>query len=294
VKALIAISSASLTLLLATPAQADLTSDLVARWTFNDCNGVDATGRGHDAALAGTPPDKCVAGPKKLGQAFPYNGTDNYHYTPNSNDFYVDTAGTYSAWINPARYGASGSVIVSKRTPFYENKTVSLGSDARINFYLYPCMGISLPSAATVPLNEWTHVAATYDGNFARIYINGQPSGSLVTSASCNVADSSGNFVIGGEASLVFLFQGAMDDVRVYQRTLTATEIDQLYRQSVKGKIEGTADWGTKHTVTCKNITQGTQVTLPATKRDDWNCERADLQFNSGDTVKVIIDGTRQ
>ncbi len=293
-KALIAISSASLTLLLATPAYADLTSNLVARWTFNDCNGVDATGRGHDASLGGTPPDACVKGPKGLGLAFPFNGTDNYFVVPNSADFNVDTAVTYSAWIEPAR----GAGWIFRKAGSGDDKYVYLGADLRVYFYLYPCMsGISLPSAATVALNEWTHVAVTYDGAFARIYLNGQASGLRETTASCNVADAGSNVYIGRNYtpfSSPDYFQGPMDDVRVYQRTLTATEIDQLYRQSVKAKIEGTADWGTKHTVTCKNVTQGTQVVIPATRRDEWNCERADLQFDSGDTVRVIIDGTRQ
>jgi hypothetical protein len=289
VKALIAISSASLTLLLATPAHADLTSDLVAHWTFNDCNGVDVTGRGHDAQLIGTPPDKCVDGPKNLGLAFPFNGTDNHFTTPNSTDFYVDTAVTYSAWIKPERYGGA---IVSKAL-YVEYKLMRLGTDERIYFSVSPCTGIQLPSASTVSLNKWTHVAATYDGSFARIYVNGQPSGLLQTTASCDVNDYGANFNIGYEY-YSGRYQGAMDDVRVYQRTLTATEIDQLYRQSVRAKIEGTADWGTKHTVTCKNLTQGTQLVLQPTKRDDWNCERPDFQFDSGDTVRVIIDGTRQ
>jgi hypothetical protein len=291
VKALIAISSASLTLLLATPVYADLTSDLTGRWTFNECNGVDATGRGHDASLGGTPPDACVAGPKTLGKAFPFNGTDNYFVVPNSADFSVDTAVTYSAWIKPAR----GDGMILRKSGGGEEKYLWLAGDERIHFYLYNCMsGIDLPSAVTVPLDVWTHVVATYDGAFARIYINGNPSGLRETLASCNVGDSTGNLYIGRSTNGNNDFQGPIDDVRIYQRTLTATEIDQLYRLSVKGKIEGTADWGTKHTVTCKNITQGTQVVIPATKRDDWNCERADLQFNSGDTVKVIIDGTRQ
>lgn len=292
-KALIAISSASLTLLLATPAvYADLKSDLVAHWTFDDCNGVDVTGRGHDASLGGAPPDACVKGPKGLGQAFPFNGTDNYFVVPSSADFYVDTAVTYSAWIKPAR----GDGMILRKSGSVEDKYLSLAGDERIHFYLYNCMSfIDLPSAVTVPFDVWTHVAVTYDGAFARIYINGNPSGLRETLASCNVGDSTGNLVIGRSSSTATsYFQGPMDDVRIYQRTLTATEIDQLYRLTVKGKIEGTADWGTKHTVTCKNITQGTQVTIPATRRDDWNCERADLQFNSGDTVKVIIDGTRQ
>jgi hypothetical protein len=293
VKALIAISSVSLTLLLATPAHADLTSDLVARWTFNDCNGVDATGRGHDATLIGTPPDACVTGPKKLDLAFRFNGTNNVFVATNSADFYVDTAVTYSAWIKPSRVD---STIFRKAGGAGENKYLRVGADQRAYFYIGDCMSsvVDLPSAAVVPLDEWTHVAGTYDGNFARIYVNGQASGLRETIASCNVADSTAELYIGGSSRTTFLFQGTIDDVRIYQRTLTATEIDQLYRLSVKGKIEGTADWGTKHTVTCKNLTQGTQAVLQATKRDDWNCERADIDFNSGDTVRVIIDGTRQ
>lgn len=282
---------------LALPAHADLSSNLVAYWTFNDCNGVDATGRGHDLTFAGTRPDACVDGPKGKGLAFPFNGTDDRWWTVGSADFAVEKAVTYSAWINPARY--EGTVVRKYINPNYgyEDKYVYLRGDGYIEFNLLGCFGTAMQSADVIPLDKWTHVAATYDGNYARIYINGRPSGLRETNHDCDVSDSGNNFTVGFSdyfGGPALYFQGGIDDVRVYQRTLTDSEIKQLYNQSIPVRIAGTAPWQTEHTVTCKNVTQGTEYILPASKRDDWACESRNLKFAPGDTVQVIIDGTRK
>jgi hypothetical protein len=76
---------------------------------------------------------------------------------------------------------------------------------------------------SAVPLNTWTHLAATYDGTTARLFVNGvqaaaQPlAGSLIQAA--------GVFRIGGNAVWSEWFSGAIDEVRIYNRALTAAEI---------------------------------------------------------------------
>jgi len=57
--------------------------------------------------------------------------------------------------------------------------------------------------------------------------------------------------------------------------------------------IEGTAQWGTAHTVTCQNVTRNKTVVIPKTKASAWNCEKAGLAVKSGEKVKVTIEGTK-
>ena len=76
--------------------------------------------------------------------------------------------------------------------------------------------------------NRWHHLAGTYDGSKLNLYIDGVARASVA--ATGNIADSSarslniGRFSEGG-----FLFKGVIDDVQIYNRALSATEIQQLY-----------------------------------------------------------------
>jgi Concanavalin A-like lectin/glucanases superfamily len=72
-------------------------------------------------------------------------------------------------------------------------------------------------------LNTWTHLAATYDGTTIRLFVNGvqaatrAQTGALVTSTQ--------PLRFGGNAKWAEWFQGQLDEIRVYDRALTAAEI---------------------------------------------------------------------
>ena len=80
--------------------------------------------------------------------------------------------------------------------------------------------------ATTIPIGEWTHVVVTFDGATARIYINGEVAGQ-------------GAFSFGTDAEAVMQlgssapnggnpFNGALDEVRLYDRVLSPFEISFL------------------------------------------------------------------
>jgi hypothetical protein len=86
-------------------------------------------------------------------------------------------------------------------------------------------------STATVPTNTWTHVASTYNGSKLTIYINGVASGSMnVTGATCANDEP---LAVGAKNApakglLEAFWDGQLDDVRVYNKALTATAIANL------------------------------------------------------------------
>src|SRR5262249_52367666 len=73
------------------------------------------------------------------------------------------------------------------------------------------------------PLFNWTHVAATYDGSLVRLYVNGNQ----VSSQSCvgSIITSSGVLRIGGNSFWGEYFNGLIDEVRIYNRALSGSEI---------------------------------------------------------------------
>jgi hypothetical protein len=75
-----------------------------------------------------------------------------------------------------------------------------------------------------MPLNTWTHIAATYDGTTLRLFVNGvQTSTKAVTGS---IKTSTGALRFGGNTSWSDeWFSGLIDEVRLYNRALTAAEI---------------------------------------------------------------------
>jgi len=77
-----------------------------------------------------------------------------------------------------------------------------------------------------VPLNTWTFVSATYDGTAIKYYFNGEPDGNYP--AGGTLTTSADNLLIGNRIDTK-LFPGSIDETRIYNRALTASEVKQLY-----------------------------------------------------------------
>ena len=88
-----------------------------------------------------------------------------------------------------------------------------------------PAAGLSpAVGGSSLPINEWSHIAATFDGSLLRIYVNG----SEVNSApgASFISPSNGPLSMGGHALWSNEnFAGRIDDVRVYNRALAEAEI---------------------------------------------------------------------
>ena len=82
-------------------------------------------------------------------------------------------------------------------------------------------------TAGSLVINTWTQIGATYDGSVLRTYRNGVQVGSLSVSGSIDA--SSANLRIGDNPSFSpRFFNGQLDDIRIYNRALTPSEIRLL------------------------------------------------------------------
>ena len=122
------------------------------------------------------------------------------------------------AWVRPTTTKGSRPVIAKEDGPVYALQASGAGRRA----------GGSVVTGSTVEVggarlqpNTWQHLALTYDGSLLRIFIDGTLAGS--TSTTGPVAGSDGALRIGGIAGEYFA--GTLDDVRVYNRALSAAEI---------------------------------------------------------------------
>ena len=80
-----------------------------------------------------------------------------------------------------------------------------------------------LESPGALPANQWTHVAGTYDGAQLRLYLNGSQVASQARTGSLQVTGSP--LRIGGNTYSTEFFPGRIDEVRVYNRALSQSEI---------------------------------------------------------------------
>jgi hypothetical protein len=72
-------------------------------------------------------------------------------------------------------------------------------------------------------VDTWVHLAGTYDGATLRVYVNGIQVSSQTQTG--NLATSSDPLQIGGDSIYGQYFEGTIDEVRVYNVALTATQI---------------------------------------------------------------------
>jgi hypothetical protein len=180
----------------------------------------------------------------KLGQAFSFGGGGsgdyvNFGSATNLDDIETQGGGgmTATAWINPrSSGGASNSVIIGKSNSgtagywrLYNTGRLTFGKD-------FSTTDLQTMSNASNPLtyNQWQHVAVTWDGSAlysnVHLYINGaEISGytSQFDGVGGKVSDAANNMLV--SASGTNEFDGGIDDVRVYNRILSAAEIAFLY-----------------------------------------------------------------
>jgi hypothetical protein len=91
----------------------------------------------------------------------------------------------------------------------------------------------NLTSATPLPTNRWVHLAATFDGEIMRLYLDGQECGTLARPGPlrpCHAPLVLGSYDVGHSAH----FTGLLDDVRLYRRVLGPEEIQRNAQKSPK------------------------------------------------------------
>ncbi|WP_117614965.1 endo-beta-N-acetylglucosaminidase H [Chryseobacterium kwangjuense] len=139
---------------------------------------------------------------------------------------------SFEGWIKPSSF-KSGSPFISSLfgTEVSDTNTALLRlGDANIaNNKLQFVLSINnvqqkLTAATALNANTWYHVAATYDGSTMKIYINGVLDASKSQTGSVN---SNGAFYVGYSYATSRNFNGKVDEVRVWKKALSQTEISQ-------------------------------------------------------------------
>ncbi len=192
-------------------------AELVGWWRFDEGSGTvanDSSGNGNDGTFNGDP--QWAAG--MLGGALEFNGTDDYVEVPDNESLHLWERFTLAAWIYQVE--SSSSRIIDKIGAGTANGP---HLDTHPGTTLRSCSGTCVSTAADYTLEEWHHVAVTFDEGDVKLYIDGSIEGE--GSAPSPLAGNSLSLRIGADSDGQSLFHGLIDDVRVYNRALTEAEI---------------------------------------------------------------------
>lgn len=139
---------------------------------------------------------------------------------------------SFEGWIKPSSFKSASpyiSSIMGTEVSDGNSAFLRLGDASLANNKLQFVVSINnvqqkLASATALNANTWYHVAATYDGANMKIYINGVLDATKAQTGSVN---STGAFNVGYLYNTSRNFNGKIDEVRVWKRALSQTEISQ-------------------------------------------------------------------
>jgi hypothetical protein len=195
---------------------------LVAAYGFEEPSGTnvsDESGRGNDGTISGA--THTLAG--RYGNALSFDGVNDMVSVADSSSLDLGSGMTLSAWVRPATVAGWRSVLLKEHTgrlvyALYGSSDSTLPGGA-----VYTGSYHELQGAAAVPMQHWTHLAASYDGTTMRLYVDGTQVSTQV--APGTITSSGGALRLGGNALFGEWFNGLIDDVRVYSRALSPGEI---------------------------------------------------------------------
>ena len=221
-------------------AKNNLKTGLVGWWTFD---GADVAGNSiNDKSVSGVNGTK--SGPSvtigKIGQAMNFHGGSDSMTIPNSTlDDFGTGPMTVSLWV---KFTSADSLsLIDNKTVGTNNPGFNIETTGGQPFFRL-ANGSAQDNTGVAPAinnGKWHQIVGIRNGARASIYIDGLYNSSAVTDVSSWNISSTQSIIVGAWAagSGHQNFIGSMDDIRIYNRALSASEIQELYK-SGGGKID--------------------------------------------------------
>ncbi|WP_447971237.1 LamG-like jellyroll fold domain-containing protein [Nitrospira sp. M1] len=258
-------------------------SDLAGHWTFDENSGTQATddsGNVHHGTLLNGP--SWTTG--TIGGALDFDGSNDYVLIGDPSDGSLDMGAgqdfTLAAWVKTSDRtpNAGDSLrIISKQVSGGRFYTLRERIDGTVGFEIRTDGGnyAGQLSTTTIDDGQWHHVAGTRQGGLLTIYVDGVAEGS--TNGPTGTLANSAPLYIGhyqpGEGQN---FHGLIDEVRIYQRALSASEITNLAQSDIN------------HTLTAIIAGSGTVMSNPS----GLNCGSGTCQASFAEGITVTLTAT--
>ena len=234
------------------------TDGLVGYWKFESVNSTnftsDVSGNGNDGKLVGFPcnPATCNLTAGVYGNALDFDGVSNAIKLNSGSNANVVGDITVEAWVKPTL--GVNSVVVHKDVQY--SLLIRGGTGfvtwADSSLWDYNPFG---NNNIGIQANQWQHLAATKTGGVVRLYLNGQEKFSKSFGGPLTSTNNITHIGCYSENDCVtYFFNGTIDEVRIYNRALSASEINQHYQNGVALRVlmanNGPVNLGSNFTLT--------------------------------------------
>ncbi|MEQ1643028.1 MAG: LamG-like jellyroll fold domain-containing protein [Pyrinomonadaceae bacterium] len=223
----------------------------VAGWWGGDGDAVDISGNGNN----GTMQHAAKYGVGKVGQAFSLNGAGDYVEIPDSAVLKPANI-TLEAWVNFASLDSTviGNVPGTQRLIHKQNeRSGAQGTFASYELVksraagldkMYSCINtnsgnqVCVESTTVIVAGQWYHVAATYDAQALKIYVNGVLDGTVATTQPLEYANKPVLLGRTNDSAWDGHLNGTLDEPTVYSRALSQPEIQSIVNAGLSGKLK--------------------------------------------------------
>ncbi len=196
---------------------------LVAAYSFNEGSGntvLDASGNGNHGIISG--PTRVTKG--AFDKALTFDGVNDWVTVNDAPSLDLSTGMTLEAWVYPTVNMTGWRVPLTKEQS--NGGVYGLAANTDQN---QSAIGITIGQAQVLyggpwlSPRVWTHLAGTYDGATLRLYVNGEQVATRAQTGAIQASE--GVLRIGGNSVKGQYFRGRIDEIRIYDKALTATEI---------------------------------------------------------------------
>jgi len=253
----------------------ELNSLLKGYWKL-DGNALDASRSGNHGTISST-----LEVPGVRGSAYAFDGANDYIALGTSNDYARSNNLTVCAWV----YSASTSGVQRVFSTSYSRSNQGFGfgqADGKIRFTTFAVKDYE--TSAILPTGEWVHIAAVFDNdNDVSFYMNGEfvakVDGTKPTMSTSSYAVI-GKLSVAGSSEF---WNGSIDEVRYYTRSLSAQEISAIYSATVSVQYDPFICNNASSTITLQNSEKDVEYSFYQLGSDALV---GSARFGNGDTLQ--------
>jgi len=213
--------------------QNELLGDLVSEWTFDIASnpGEDTWGN-NDGTVSGATYVSKADGECVYGGCMSFYGDNDYIDLGNGlNNGYTNKSFTFSVWLYNNDSGNIKAIIANRDSTSVGNIFLYKAANQKITLDLYYTQSMRWATNYSLPLDIWTNITLIFNGNRTILYTNGslQDSTSIQAAATFPGTLIYGTFIGRDSLAEQYYWSGLIDDVRIYNRALSSSQIKQQY-----------------------------------------------------------------